>query len=181
MDADARGRNQWYRLRTLPSNDDAAVASVGVAGGREGYTIGRGSEKRPTRYIASMDVKTAFDVARPRHLAPPPTRSPLPSPPLTQNGEYRIRTGRSQPHYVKWRGFKRDLRECRKQVQVLLVPLPGQRRSSNATAQKWRSRICGAWRKSGRGGEGSILTDVEVTVNCAVFSGVVEHPRGTTV
>ena len=91
--------------------------------------------------------------------------------------EYRIRTGRSQPHYVKWRGFKRDLRECRKQVQVLLVPLPGQRRSSNATAQKWRSRICGAWRKSGRGGEGSILTDVEVTVNCAVFSGVVEHPR----
>ena len=45
MDADARGRNQWYRLRTLPSNDDAAVASVGVAGGREGTPLAGQREK----------------------------------------------------------------------------------------------------------------------------------------
>ena len=28
-----------------------------------------GSVVRPTMYLASMDIKTAFDVARPRHVA----------------------------------------------------------------------------------------------------------------
>ena len=28
-----------------------------------------GSEKRPTMYVASMDICTAFDVARPKHIA----------------------------------------------------------------------------------------------------------------
>ena len=28
-----------------------------------------GSEKKPTVYLASMDIKTAFDVARPKHVA----------------------------------------------------------------------------------------------------------------
>ena len=31
--------------------------------------IWHGSEKRPTMYVANMDTKTAFDVARPMHIA----------------------------------------------------------------------------------------------------------------
>ena len=27
-----------------------------------------GSEKRPATYLASMDIETAFDVARPKHI-----------------------------------------------------------------------------------------------------------------
>ena len=31
--------------------------------------VRHGSEKRPTMYLPSMDIKTAFDVARPKHIA----------------------------------------------------------------------------------------------------------------
>ena len=30
---------------------------------------GTAAKKRPTMYIASMDIKTDFDVARPKHTA----------------------------------------------------------------------------------------------------------------
>ena len=55
MEATARGRNGRYQLPASPSNDNAAV-TLGVA------------ERRPTMYIASTDIRTAHDVARPKPI-----------------------------------------------------------------------------------------------------------------
>ena len=46
----------------------AAAETLGVAG-RQEKNLWHGREKRPTMYLAGMDIKTAFDVARPKHTA----------------------------------------------------------------------------------------------------------------
>ena len=56
-------------MPTFPSDDDAAVAEASEwqEDTREHHS--RGSQKSPTMYIASKNIKTAFGVARPKHGA----------------------------------------------------------------------------------------------------------------
>ena len=69
MEAVARGRNSRYQKPIFPSDDDATVAkALGVAG-RQATNCWHGSDKSPSMCIASMDINTAFDVARPTHIA----------------------------------------------------------------------------------------------------------------
>ena len=50
------------------NNNTTAAKALGAA--REQETIMKHSSvKRPTMYLASMDIKTAFDVAKPKHIA----------------------------------------------------------------------------------------------------------------
>ena len=46
-----------------------AAESLGVAGGQKTNVFKRGSVIRPTMFLASMDIKTAFEVTRPKHIA----------------------------------------------------------------------------------------------------------------
>ena len=65
LEAAGRGWDWRYQLSTSSSSDDA------VAEWQEDRrkNMWHGIERRPAMYLTSMDIKTAFDVARPMHTA----------------------------------------------------------------------------------------------------------------
>ena len=59
----------WYELATLASNDDEHdPETLRVASGKESV-MKRGTLVRSTLYLASLDIKTAFAEAKPKHVA----------------------------------------------------------------------------------------------------------------
>ena len=59
----------WDKLPALASDDDEHdTETLGVAGGKKSRDETR-VVVRPTMYLASLDIKTAFDEAKPKHVA----------------------------------------------------------------------------------------------------------------
>ena len=56
----------WKQLST-PSSDTAVAETLGAGGGQEEIYEAQQREET-TMYLASMDIKTVFDVARPKHI-----------------------------------------------------------------------------------------------------------------
>ena len=62
--------NGWDELPSLASDDDEHdTETLGVAGGKKSSDETRDGEKA-NNVLASLDTKTAFDEARPRHKWP---------------------------------------------------------------------------------------------------------------
>ena len=65
LEETTRGRSRRHQLPALPS--DVVAEALGVAGEQE-FRDEAGQLVRPTMYVAGMDIKTAFDEARPWHF-----------------------------------------------------------------------------------------------------------------
>ena len=66
LEETACGRLEWNKLPT-PASKWQQIWCKRTGNGRR-TKIRHGSVVRPTMYLASMDIKTAFDEARPRHV-----------------------------------------------------------------------------------------------------------------
>ena len=60
-EAAARGKDFWYQMSAFP-DDDYAAAAEALERRQEGIMSGTRAKKTHTIFIASVDIKAAFDV-----------------------------------------------------------------------------------------------------------------------
>ena len=69
LEESASWRSRWEKLPAFASDDDELTEKTLGMQEERNPTLKHGSAVRPTMYLASLDIKTAFDEAKTKHVA----------------------------------------------------------------------------------------------------------------